>query len=167
MMVVEFARHVVGMQGANTTEAEPRAPFPVISLLSEQQQIEDLGGTMRLGGYDCRLVPGTRAAHAYGSEIARERHRHRYEVNNSFLSDFEKHGLIAAGWTMDGQLVEIMEVRDHPWMVGTQFHPEFTSRPNQPAPLFRDFVGAALEHARGRESGTMKRDDVGAGATST
>jgi CTP synthase len=149
MLVVEFARHVAGMPAANTTEADPRTPFPVISLLSEQREVHDLGGTMRLGGYDCRLVPGTRAATAYGSELARERHRHRYEVNNQLLPQLEQHGLVVAGKTADGQLVEIVELRDHPWMVGAQFHPEFTSRPSRPNPLFRDFVGAAVAHAAG------------------
>ncbi|MSQ42153.1 MAG: CTP synthase [Dehalococcoidia bacterium] len=162
MMVVEFARNVAGMPGANTTEAGPSTPYPVISMLSEQREVAELGGTMRLGGYDCRLVPGTKAALAYGSLAARERHRHRYEVNNALLPELERHGLVAAGWTLDGELVEIMEVRDHPWMVGTQFHPEFTSRPNRPAPLFRDFVGAALERARGREPVAAGALDAGA-----
>ena len=152
MMVVEFARNVAGMPGANTTEADPRTPFPVISMLAEQQEINELGGTMRLGGYDTKLVPGTKAYAAYGSEQIRERHRHRYEVNNALLPQLEQHGLVAAGWTLDGQLVEIMEIRDHPWMVGSQFHPEFTSRPNRPNPLFRDFVGAAVQHARERDA---------------
>ncbi|MBM3138923.1 MAG: CTP synthase [Chloroflexi bacterium] len=147
MLVVEFARNVAGMPAANTTEADPRTPFPVISLLSEQREVHDLGGTMRLGGYDCRLVAGTRAALAYDAEIVRERHRHRYEVNNQLLLQLEQHGLVPAGWTADGQLVEIVELRDHPWMVGAQFHPEFTSRPNRPNPLFREFVAAALAHA--------------------
>ena len=161
MMVCEFARNVAGMPEANTTEADPRTPFPVISLLSEQQDVEDLGGTMRLGGYGCRLVPGTRAAAAYGTELVRERHRHRYEVNNAHLPALGSHGLIPSGWSPDGALVEIMELRDHPWMVGTQFHPEFTSRPLRPQPLFRDFVGAALEHG----AATPQIGDVGAGAT--
>jgi CTP synthase len=147
MLVVEFARHVAEMPAANTTEADPRTPFPVISLLSEQREVHDLGGTMRLGGYDCQLVPGTRAAAAYDAETARERHRHRYEVNNEFVAQLEQHGLVVAGRTIDGELVEIVELRDHPWMVGAQFHPEFTSRPNRPNPLFRDFVGAAVAHA--------------------
>ena len=146
MMVCEFARNVAGMREANTTEADPRTPFPVISLLSEQRGIEDLGGTMRLGGYDCRLVEGTHAAAAYGSARTRERHRHRYEVNNAHLPALEQHGLVASGWSPDGELVEIMELRDHPWMVGTQFHPEFTSRPLRPQPLFREFVGAAVAY---------------------
>ena len=149
MMVCEFARNVAGMPAANTTEVDATTPFPVISLLSEQRGVHDFGGTMRLGGYDCRLVPDTKAAAAYGGETVRERHRHRYEVNNTYLPAFEEHGLVPSGWTMDGQLVEIMELTDHPWMVGAQFHPEFTSRPHRPQPLFRDFVGAAAaEHER-------------------
>ena len=149
MMVCEFARNVAGMPEANTTEVDTSTPFPVISLLSEQRGILDYGGTMRLGGYDCRLVPETKTAAAYGGGTARERHRHRYEVNNAYLPAFEEHGLVPSGWTMDGQLVEIMGLTGHPWMVGTQFHPEFTSRPHRPQPLFRDFVGAAVaEHER-------------------
>ncbi len=147
MMVVEFARNVAGLAGANTTEADPKTPFPVISLLSEQRQVHDLGGTMRLGGYDCILVPGTKAAAAYGAETARERHRHRYEVNNALLPQLEAAGLVVAGRDSESGLVEIVELRDHPFMVGAQFHPEFTSRPNRPNALFRDFVGAACVHA--------------------
>jgi CTP synthase len=149
MMVVEYARNVAGMPGANTTEADTHTPYPVISMLSEQRNIEGLGGTMRLGGYDTRLVEGTRAQGAYATDIVRERHRHRYEVNNALLPELERHGLVASGWNLDGELVEIMEVRDHPFMVGSQFHPEFTSRPNRPNPLFRDFIGAAVQRARG------------------
>jgi CTP synthase len=152
MLVVEFARNVAGMPEANTTEADPRTPFPVISLLSEQQEVYEMGGTMRLGGYDCRLVAGTRAAECYGTEIVRERHRHRYEVNNALLTQLEQAGLLVSGWLADGQLVEIVELPDHPWMVAAQFHPEFTSRPNRPNALFRGFVGAALEYASGRGS---------------
>jgi len=147
MLVVEFARNVAGMPEANTTEADPRTPFPVISLLSEQQEVHEMGGTMRLGGYDCRVVAGTHAAECYGTEIVRERHRHRYEVNNALLPQLEQAGLKVSGWLADGQLVEIVELPDHPWMVAAQFHPEFTSRPNRPNGLFRGFVGAALEHA--------------------
>ena len=160
VMVCEFARNVAGMPEANTTEVDAHTPFPVISLLSEQRGVHDLGGTMRLGGYDCRLTPGTKAAAAYGGHSApvRERHRHRYEVNNGLLPALERHGLAASGWTADGELVEIMEVRDHPWMVGAQFHPEFTSRPHRPQPLFRDFVGAAAaERARRDEAARRAR----------
>ena len=144
MMVCEFARNVAAMPEAHSTEVDSDTPFPVISLLSEQERVIEYGGTMRLGGYDCRLVPNTRAAAAYDAPATRERHRHRYEVNNQYLPTLERNGLRASGWTMDGHLVEIMEVDDHPWMVGTQFHPEFTSRPHRPQPLFRDFVGAAI-----------------------
>ncbi len=153
LMIVEFARNVASMPAAHTTEANPRTPWPVISLLSEQQQVNEMGGTMRLGSYTCRLVPGTLAAACYEREVVRERHRHRYEVNNEFLPQLEQHGLRVSGWLADGaagQLVEIVELRDHPWMLGAQFHPEFTSRPNRPNPLFRGFVGAALEHADAR-----------------
>ena len=153
MMVCEFARNVAGMPAANTTEVDATTPFPVISLLSEQRGVDSYGGTMRLGGYDCRLVPGTKTAEAYGRDIIRERHRHRYEVNNAYLATFKEHGLIPSGWTEDGELVEIMELTGHPWMIGAQFHPEFTSRPHRPQPLFRDFVGAAVaEHQRRAEA---------------
>jgi CTP synthase len=151
MLVVEFARNVAGMPEANTTEADPRTPFPVISLLSEQQEVHELGGTMRLGGYDCRLVAGTKAHECYGNDQIRERHRHRYEVNNALLPQLEQHGLRVSGWLSDGQLVEIVELQDHPFMVGSQFHPEFTSRPSRPNPLFRGFVGAALDRAAARK----------------
>ncbi|MGE3856541.1 MAG: CTP synthase [Dehalococcoidia bacterium] len=147
MLVVEFARNVAGLPEANTTEADPKTPFPVISLLSEQREVHDLGGTMRLGGYDCALVPGTKAAAAYGEAVARERHRHRYEVNNALLPQLERAGLVVAGRDVESGLVEVVELKDHPFMVGAQFHPEFTSRPNRPNPLFREFVGAACERA--------------------
>lgn len=147
MLVVEFARNVAGLPEANTTEADPKTPFPVISLLSEQQEVHDMGGTMRLGGYDCELVADTKAAACYEDEVVRERHRHRYEVNNQFLPQLEQHGLRVSGRMPDAGLVEIVELTDHPWMVAAQFHPEFTSRPNDPNPLFRGFVGAAIEHA--------------------
>ena len=144
MMVCEFARNVAGLVGAHSTEADPHTPHPVISLLSEQQGLDDYGGTMRLGGYDCHLDPESHAGRSYGTDVARERHRHRYEVNNHYLSKLAEHGLVASGWTKDRGLVEIMELQGHPWMVGTQFHPEFTSRPLRPHPLFRDFVAAAI-----------------------
>lgn len=150
VMVVEFARHLFGSDEANSTEFYPESPYPVISLLSEQRGVQDKGGTMRLGGYPCRLVPGTMARAAYGCDEVIERHRHRYELNNEFRPQLEEAGLIASGTLPDGSLVEICELRDHPWMVGTQFHPEFRSRPNRPHPLFVGFVGAALEHARAR-----------------
>ncbi|GMU40523.1 MAG: CTP synthase [Chloroflexota bacterium] len=163
MLVVEFARHVAGMPGANTTEVDPKSPFPVISLLSEQQEVHEMGGTMRLGGYDCRLVPGTKSAAAYGAPTARERHRHRYEVNNHLLPQLEQAGLIVAGRDAETGLVEIVELPDHPFMVGAQFHPEFTSRPNQPNPLFRDFVGAAFRHAAARPAASAQAAEASSG----
>jgi CTP synthase len=147
IMVIEFARHVFQSDQPHSTEFYPNTPYPVISLLSEQQGIQEKGGTMRLGGYPCRLVPGTKAHTAYGQDEVLERHRHRYEFNNAYLQPLAEAGLIASGLSPDGTLVEISESRDHPWMVGTQFHPEFLSRPNRPHPLFRDFIGAAARRA--------------------
>jgi CTP synthase len=150
VMVVEFARQLFGSDEANSTEFYPESPYPVINLLSEQRGVQDKGGTMRLGGYPCRLVPGTKAHAAYGRDEVVERHRHRYELNNEFRPQLEEAGLIPSGTLPDGSLVEICELRDHPWMVGSQFHPEFRSRPNRPHPLFVGFVEAALERARAR-----------------
>ena len=146
-MVIEFARHVFRSNEPHSTEFYPDTPYPVISLLSEQQGIQDKGGTMRLGGYPCRLVPGTKAHAAYGQDEVVERHRHRYEFNNVYRQPLAEAGLIPSGLSPDGTLVEISELQDHPWMVGTQFHPEFRSRPNRPHPLFRDFIGAAARRA--------------------
>jgi CTP synthase len=147
IMVIDFARHVFHSDEPHSTEFYPETPYPVISLLSEQQGIQDKGGTMRLGGYPCRLVPGTKAYAAYGQDEVVERHRHRYEFNNAYRQSLAEAGLIPSGLSPDGTLVEISELRDHPWMVGTQFHPEFRSRPNRPHPLFRDFIGAAARRA--------------------
>ena len=149
VMVVEAARTMLGSDAANSTEFDPETPNPVISMLSEQQGIEEKGGTMRLGAYACHLLPGTRAQQAYGVEDIRERHRHRYEFNNTYREPLERFGLIASGTSPDGSLVEVCEVRDHPFMVGTQFHPEFRSRPDRPHPLFRELVRAARERALG------------------
>jgi CTP synthase len=143
VMVVEFARHVFGTEDVNSTEFDPVASIPVISMLSEQRGIEEKGGTMRLGAYPCRLSPGSRAHRAYGADIVTERHRHRYEFNNAYRGLLSHAGLVPSGVSPDGTLVEICELRDHPWMLGTQFHPEFLSRPDRPHPLFRDFLGAA------------------------
>ncbi|MGI8552920.1 MAG: CTP synthase [Dehalococcoidia bacterium] len=141
VMVVEFARHVFGTDEVNSTEFNPSVSVPVISMLTEQQGIKDKGGTMRLGAYPCRLTPESRAGHAYGEPQVTERHRHRYEFNNAYRGILERAGLQPSGVSPDGSLVEICELRDHPWMLGTQFHPEFLSRPDRPHPLFRDFVG--------------------------
>ncbi|MCY0875962.1 MAG: gamma-glutamyl-gamma-aminobutyrate hydrolase family protein, partial [Firmicutes bacterium] len=144
MAVVEFARSVVGWSDAHSSEINGLTEHPVIDLMSDQVDVEDKGGTMRLGQYPCHLTPNTKAQAAYGQSEVGERHRHRYEFNNAFRSELEAAGLIISGTSPDGRLVEIVELRDHPWFVGVQFHPEFTSRPNRPQPLFRDFVAAAL-----------------------
>jgi CTP synthase len=145
IMVIEFARWVFGREDVNSTEFDPNSAYPVIDLLVEQRGVKQKGGTMRLGTYPCRIVPGTRAAAAYGCEIVYERHRHRYEFNNRFRQPLEEAGLIPSGLSLDGSLVEIAELRDHPWMVACQFHPEFKSRPDAPHPLFREFISAAKE----------------------
>jgi CTP synthase len=148
--VSEFARHVVGFEGANSTEMDPETPYPVIDLLPEQKEVEDLGGTMRLGAQAVEVVPDTCARDAYGEAVVHERHRHRYEVHNHYRPRLVEAGLVVSGTFQEGRLVEIVELADHPWFVASQFHPEFKSRPTRPAPLFRDFVGAALVRARER-----------------
>ncbi|HKG11216.1 MAG TPA: CTP synthase, partial [Gaiellaceae bacterium] len=141
--VSEFARHVLGLEGANSTEMDPETPYPVIDLLPEQKEIEDLGGTMRLGAQAVEVAEDTRARDAYDESVVHERHRHRYEVNNHYRPRLVEGGLVVSGTFQEGRLVEIVELPDHPWFVASQFHPEFKSRPTRPAPLFRDFVGAA------------------------
>jgi CTP synthase len=162
--VSEFARHVVGLDGANSTEMDPETPYPVIDLLPEQKEIEDLGGTMRLGAQAVDLARGSRAFAAYGENVIHERHRHRYEVNNHFRPKLVEAGLVVSGTYQEGRLVEVVEVADHPWFVASQFHPEFKSRPTRPAPLFRDFVGAVVERARARAGTQVARVGVGAPA---
>ena len=148
LMVVEFARHILGREEANSTEFDPDTPDPVIDLMPGQRSIQGMGGTMRLGLCPCHLVQGTRAAAAYGVPMVEERHRHRYEFNNEYRQSLEEAGLKPSGLSPDEQLVEISEVAEHPFMVGVQFHPEFLSRPDRPHPLFRDFVGAAKQILR-------------------
>ena len=148
MAVADFARHVVGMDGANSTEFDPETPYPVIDLLPEQKEVADMGGTMRLGADPIKLHPDTRAREIYGEAVIYERHRHRYEVNNFLRKRIEAAGLVCSGTSPDERLVEIIEIPDHPFFVASQYHPEFKSRPERPAPLFRDFVAAALERAR-------------------
>ncbi|MEW9699226.1 CTP synthase [Paenibacillus sp. SI8] len=143
--VIEYARSVVGLEGANSSEINPTTAYPVIDLLPEQKDIENLGGTMRLGLYPCKLVPGSLAAASYNDELVYERHRHRYEFNNEYRELIEKAGLRISGTSPDGRLVEMIEVPDHPWFLAVQFHPEFTSRPNRPQPLFREFVKASMQ----------------------
>jgi CTP synthase len=148
--VSEFARNVCGLDGANSTEMDPETPYPVIDLLPEQKEIEDLGGTMRLGAQAVELAEGTRTREVYGDDTIHERHRHRYEVNNQYRQQLVDAGLVVSGTFQEGRLVEIVELPDHPWFVASQFHPEFKSRPTRPAPLFREFVAAAQERARAR-----------------
>ena len=148
--VAEFARHVAGMDGANSTEFDPETPYPVIDLLPEQKEVRDMGGTMRLGADPVKLHDDTRAREIYGDAVIYERHRHRYEVNNHLRKRLEQAGLVFSGTSPDDRLVEVIELPDHPFFVASQYHPEFKSRPLRPQPLFRDFVGTALEHARGR-----------------
>jgi len=145
IMVIEFGRHVFHTEKVNSTEFDASSAYPVIDLLPEQRGIEQKGGTMRLGTYPCHLVEGTRAARAYGTEVVYERHRHRYEFNNHFRQPLEEAGLVPSGLSPDGRLVEITELRDHPWMLACQFHPEFKSHPDSPHPLFLGFIGAAKE----------------------
>ena len=144
--VIEYARNVLGWQEAHTTEIVEDCKFPVINLMSEQKNIEDMGGTMRLGAYKCLLTPGSNISKAYGTDKISERHRHRYEYNNEFISEFEKNGLKATGKNPETGLVEVVELSDHPWFVGVQFHPEYKSTVDNPHPLFVAFLSAALEN---------------------
>ena len=148
LAVVEFARSVLGLSDAHSSEINEFSSHPVIAILPEQQEVQDKGGTMRLGVYDCALLPGTKAAAAYGAAVVQERHRHRYEFNNDYRDALGSAGMIVSGVSPDRRLVEIVELQDHPWFVGVQFHPEFTSRPNRAQPLFREFIAAALRHAK-------------------
>ena len=152
--VIEFARNVAGLEGANSSEFDPDTPHPVIDLLPEQKDVEDMGGSMRLGADSVDLNQGTRAYDAYGDPMVRERHRHRYEVNNEYRERLSDAGLVVSGTFQEGRLVEIIELAEHPWFVASQFHPEFKSRPRRPAPLFLDFVGAAVRRSRVREGAT-------------
>jgi CTP synthase len=142
-VTIEFARNVCGWKDAHSTEFRPNTSHPVIDLLPEQKDIEDLGGTMRLGLYPCKVDEGTFTHQAYGEEIIYERHRHRYELNNVYRDALIEQGLVMAGSSPDSRLVEIVELPDHPWFVATQFHPEFKSRPNRAHPLFREFIRSA------------------------
>jgi CTP synthase len=145
--VIEYARNVCGMDRANSSEFDPDTPYPVIDLLPEQREIDERGGTMRLGADPVALISGTRVATSYADTVIYERHRHRYEVNPALRPAIEEAGLVVAGTSPDGRLVECIEIREHPWFCASQFHPEFKSRPTRPQPLFRDFVGAALVRA--------------------
>jgi CTP synthase len=148
--IIEFARHVCGMTGTTSTEFQPDCPDPVIALMASQRDVKDLGGTMRLGAYAARLRAGSRAAEAYGTLEISERHRHRWEVNNAYRDVLAEHGLRLSGQSPDGGLVEMIELPEHPWFVGCQFHPELKSRPTRPHPLFAAFIGAALAQQQGK-----------------
>jgi CTP synthase len=143
--IIEFARNVIGLDDSHSSEFAPECGNPVIALMESQQHVTDMGGTMRLGAYPCRLGAGTRAAEIYGSAQVSERHRHRYEVSNSYRDAFVEHGMTLSGLSPDGSLVEIIELQTHPWFIGCQFHPELQSRPTRPHPLFASFIGAAFE----------------------
>lgn len=149
--VIEYARDVLGLDGANSTEFNESTLYPVINLMDDQKDIVDKGATMRLGSYECALVEGSRAGKAYGQKSVRERHRHRFEFNNAYRKRLEDAGLVVAGINPKRNLVEIVEVKDHPWMVGVQFHPEFQSKPSKPHPLFCAFVGEALKRAAAKK----------------
>ncbi|MBI2849948.1 MAG: CTP synthase [Chloroflexi bacterium] len=143
VMVIEFARHVLNSPEANSTEFNAKTAYPVIDLMADQEGVAEMGGTMRLGNYPCKLLEGSRACEAFGESLIHERHRHRYEFNNKFRDQLQKAGMVCSGTSPDGKLVEVCELSDHPWMLSSQFHPEFGSRPSRPHPLFRDFIGAA------------------------
>ena len=146
--VIEFARNVLGLEEAHTTEINESTKHPVISMMEEQKTIADLGGTMRLGAYKCQLKPKTKVSNAYNTDIISERHRHRFEFNNSYLTDFEDAGMMATGKNPETGLVEIVEIPNHPWFVGTQFHPEYKSTVDKPHPLFVAFIQAALHNKK-------------------
>lgn len=146
LAIIEYARNVVGLADANSAEFDPQTPNPVIDLMPEQKDVVQLGGTMRLGRYPCKLTPGSKAEALYGESLISERHRHRFEVNNDYREDLEKAGVVFGGKSPDNRIIEMMELADHPWFVASQFHPEFKSRPNRPHPLFKGFVRAAKEY---------------------
>ena len=153
MAVIEFARHVAGLTDANSSEADEKTPHAVIDLLPEQRGLSEKGATMRLGSYPCVIRPGTKAFAAYGKERIAERHRHRYEFNPDYRDRLSRAGLVLSGTSPDGRLVEVVELEDHPWFLGCQFHPEFKSSPLRPHPLFVAYVEAALARAAARAGG--------------
>ena len=144
--IIEFARNVLGLKDANTTEIDPDTENPVIYLMPDQHNVTDMGGTMRLGAYPCMLDEGSKAYKAYGKQLISERHRHRYEVNNDYRDLLEKNGMHICGLSPDKHIVEMVELKDHPWFVASQAHPEFKSRPTKPHPLFSGLIGAALDY---------------------
>jgi CTP synthase len=169
MAVIEFARHVCGLENANSSEISDTTPHPVIDLLPDQKDITDKGATMRLGAYPCVLSEGTLARAAYGTDKISERHRHRWEVNNNYRDTLEKHGMVLSGMSPDGRLVEMIELPEHPYFIACQFHPEFKSRPLEPHPLFVKFVEAAVTYKRRapRTPATSSNDSNGATSESS
>ena len=164
LATVEFARNVVGLKKANTTETDKNTPYPVIDVMPEQEKLlvgEEYGGTMRLGSFPCKVRRGTIASKAYGKATIYERHRHRYEFNNKYKSRLEKSGLVISGTSPNGKLVEMIEITNHPFFVGTQFHPEFKSRPLKPHPLYKRFIEAAVGHGRFQEIKERSKSTVG------
>jgi CTP synthase len=159
LMVVEFARHLLGSDDPNSTEFDRSTRYPVIDLMPDQRSIADMGGTMRLGLYPCELEPGTKAALAYQKPLVYERHRHRFEFNNAYHKLFSEGGMLFSGVSPDKRLVEIIELKDHPFMLSTQFHPEFLSRPNRPHPIFLAFLQAVAQHA-GCGAETLSIDEI-------
>ena len=160
VMVIEYARNVLGLNDANSSEMDEQCRDQVVHIMPDQIDLTEKGGTMRLGDYPCSLLEGTQAHRAYGSVLVSERHRHRYELNNSYRESLENAGLMASRLSPDGNLVEISEVEGHPFMIGTQFHPEFRSRPNRPHPLFRDFVGSTLDILRDGSQSSLPLEHV-------
>ena len=146
LAIVEYARHVAGLEDAHSIELNPSTPHPVIALMPDQNGVEDIGGTLRLGSCPCVLSVSSKAYALYGEELIHERHRHRYEVNNDYRAVLAEHGMVLSGLSPDGRIVEMIELKDHPFFIATQAHPELKSRPNRPHPLFKGFVGAALSY---------------------
>jgi CTP synthase len=164
VMVIETARHQLGMSGANSTEFNSTTEFPVIDLMSEQVNVTDKGGTMRLGAYPAMLAEGSVVANLYSAPVVSERHRHRYEFNARFKEQFEEAGMKCSGLSPDGRLVEFVELANHPYFVGTQAHPEFKSRPDRPHPLFVGLIEAAVHRSDGRENRIFNIDTLQAGS---
>ena len=162
---IEWARHVANLADANSAEFDPDTSNPIINLLPEQQDVVDLGGTMRLGLYPCRLVPDTLAASVYQQEVIYERHRHRYEFNNAYRNLFIETGYVVSGTSPDGRLVEIIELPSHPFFIATQFHPEFQSRPSNPHPLFKGFIQAALASLSEDDADSSVSSEISAAVT--
>ena len=166
VMTIEYARNVLGLTKANSLEFDPQTPHPVVHLMEDQRDVSEKGGTMRLGAYVAQLAPGSKVAEAYGEEIVSERHRHRYEFNAKYLPKFDDGNFWASGMSPDGRLVEFIELRDHPFWVATQAHPELKSRPNRPAPLFREFIAAVIDRRNGRNPQLIDFDPQASSAPS-